>query len=73
MRLREKCIVSTTDSGVGGIELLVRLGGRMMLWFISSPENNVKKHCMFFFCILCYVSNVSFYSVASEICAGLQN
>jgi hypothetical protein len=35
--------------------------GRMMLWFINSPEKIVKKYPMFFCCIQCYVSDVSFF------------
>jgi hypothetical protein len=53
--------MSTMNSGVGCVELLVRLGERMMLWFINSPEKNVKKYRMFFCCILCYVSDVSIF------------
>ncbi len=59
------------DSGVGGVELLVRSWGRM--WCINSPEKNVKKYPMLFCFILYYVSDVSFFSALSEICVGPQN
>jgi hypothetical protein len=58
------------DSGVGGVELLVRSGGRMM-WYLSR-----EKYIEVSYVHLLYpidVSNVSFFPVASEICVGPQN
>jgi hypothetical protein len=58
------------DSIVGGVELLVRSGGRMM-WYLSR-----EKYKEVFYDLLLYpidVSNVSIFSVASEICVGPHN
>ncbi len=66
----EKRIVSTMDSGVGGIELLVRLGGGMM-WYLSREKYKEVSNVLLLYPI--YVSNVSFFLVASEICVGSEN
>ncbi len=58
------------DSGVGGVELLVRLEGGMM-WYLSSKKYKAVSYGLLLYPI--DVSNVSFFSVVSEICVGPHN
>ncbi len=49
----------------------IKISGGGGMWCIfDSPEKKIKNYPMFFCCILCYVSDVTFFSVASEVCVG---